>query len=157
RVRREDCQVTGLLERFIAELRNRGVRVSPAEGIEATRAALEVGIESRSAFRIALEITLAKSLEDRRLFDDAFEAYFTPPRFPRRPGEFGRGGFGVGGTRGERADAGKTGPPPRLSDSPRPSPPRSPSRPSVPKRDVGKGFSHDDERRRGKRTLPGEA
>jgi len=97
--------MTRMISQFVRELRRRGLRVSPAEAIEAGRAALAVGIESKGAFRAALKVTLSKSLADSRLFDETFDAYFAVPRGEGtrargkpagREGGGGRGGKGLG-------------------------------------------------------------
>ena len=96
-----------VIEGFVTELRKRGLRVSPAEGIEASRAALVVGIESKEEFRVALRATLSKSREDQRLFEETFQKYFAT----RRPGGSAtrgdEGGPSGGGTGGSGAGGGR--------------------------------------------------
>jgi uncharacterized protein with von Willebrand factor type A (vWA) domain len=61
---------------FIAAVRDAGVRVSPAESIEALRALEAVGYGDRAVVRDALGLVLAKSVEEKRLFEVCFERYF---------------------------------------------------------------------------------
>ncbi len=58
------------------ELRAEGVRVGTAELLDAFAALAEVGWREREDFRGALAATLAKSPEDRRVFDLVFERFF---------------------------------------------------------------------------------
>lgn len=67
------------LQRFVGELRHAGIAVSPAEWIEALRAAELVGVEGRDRFRAALRATLVKRASQRRAFDDAFARFFAAP------------------------------------------------------------------------------
>ncbi len=89
-----------MISGFIEELRRRGLRLSPSEQIDASRAALVVGVESRPRFRAALCSTLAKTPADRALFSEAFDAWFAPPRGSagNRPGR--SASPGGGGARG---------------------------------------------------------
>ncbi|HZO95276.1 MAG TPA: VWA domain-containing protein [Candidatus Baltobacteraceae bacterium] len=67
---------------FVAALRDAGVRISPAESIEALRALDAVGYEHRDVVRDALAVVLAKSAAEKIVFDDCFARYFgAPPRF----------------------------------------------------------------------------
>lgn len=76
------------LEQFFRALRAADVRVSPAEGIDATRAVAVTGFTDRTLFKDALCATLAKSAEEVDRFDATFEAFFdrtpleTPPPAP---------------------------------------------------------------------------
>jgi uncharacterized protein len=64
------------LEEFIRALRAVDVRVSPAEAIDAARAAQVVGYADRALFKDALCVTLAKSAEEVARFDAVFETFF---------------------------------------------------------------------------------
>src|SRR3982751_2586527 len=64
-----------LLE-FADELRREGMAVGTSELLDATHALDAVSWSSREAFREALAATLAKSLEDRHLFNLVFERFF---------------------------------------------------------------------------------
>src|SRR3954463_7695519 len=65
------------LEDFAGLLRQNGFRPSPAEGTDAARAVLLVGMEDRASFRGALRATLVKRGQDSAVFDRLFELYFT--------------------------------------------------------------------------------
>ena len=54
-------------------LRANGVRVSPAEVVDAVRAVALAGVDDRETFRAALRATLVKRLPDLRVFDALFE------------------------------------------------------------------------------------
>src|SRR5918992_547888 len=58
------------------ELRNEGVAVGTSELLDAFDALREVGWEEREDFREALGATLAKSQEDRRVFELVFDRFF---------------------------------------------------------------------------------
>src|SRR4051795_11725761 len=64
-----------LLE-FADELRQEGMAVGTSELLDATHALDAVSWTSREGFREALAATLAKSQEDRHLFDLVFERFF---------------------------------------------------------------------------------
>lgn len=57
-------------------VRRAGVRVSPAESMDAVRAAAEVGLADREDLRAALAACLVKREEDRPAFDRAFDGVF---------------------------------------------------------------------------------
>ena len=89
------------ITRILAALRDRGVVVSTAEGIDAARALQVVGLESREKLRLALRATLAKGLNERRTFDEIFDRLFVSPALGRGAPATGRGsGEGVGGRGG---------------------------------------------------------
>jgi len=85
------------LERFIQILRTAGVRVSPAEGIDAARAVQVVGVEPRALFRAALKSCLCKSRRDAPRFDRAFDEYFKAPAAAPAPRR-GKAGTGAAET-----------------------------------------------------------
>src|SRR5260370_37982175 len=82
------------LGRFIAQLRNAGLRVSVAESIDAMNAVAAAGL-ARDRMREALAATLVKDEADRVLFDEAFGRFFaaaaTEPGRRRHPDQ--RGGI----------------------------------------------------------------
>lgn len=101
------------IHRFVAELRKAGVRVSPAEVIDAARAAQAMGIESRAGFRLALRTTLAKTRHDTEAFERVFTRVFAAPESPQHPGRRGKGEAPSAGGEGRRTrplppDEGKT-------------------------------------------------
>ena len=77
------------LEGFLKALRAHDVRVSPAEAIDAHRAAAEVGYGDRALLKDALCVTLAKSAEEVDRFDACFDTFFARPAAtsPRSPQE----------------------------------------------------------------------
>lgn len=64
------------LARFVARLRDRGVRASPGETIDAIRALGAAGMGSREQVRAVLQLTLVKSRKDLVLFEQVFEEVF---------------------------------------------------------------------------------
>jgi uncharacterized protein with von Willebrand factor type A (vWA) domain len=78
------------LEQFMRALRAADVRVSPAEAIDAARAAASVGYADRELFKDALCAVLAKSREEVVRFDATFETFFARGSLdlpPPQPGE----------------------------------------------------------------------
>jgi len=67
------------VNRFIRALRGSGVRVSPAESIDALRALACVRIVDREATYAALRSTLLKTIREAPLFDALFALFFGPP------------------------------------------------------------------------------
>lgn len=89
------------LIRFIDGLRERRVRISVAETIDAMNAVAAAGIE-RAAMREALAATLIKDEADRPAFDESFASFFRAPAVERGRIEEGATGERVaGGGRGE--------------------------------------------------------
>lgn len=69
----------GLLDRhvdFVAALRDAGVRVSVAEGLDAIRAVQQVGLIDRTQLRAALAATLVKRSSEREAFDTVFDLFY---------------------------------------------------------------------------------
>jgi uncharacterized protein with von Willebrand factor type A (vWA) domain len=94
------------LVRFVEALREEGIHASPAELLDATRAAETVGLEDRARFREALSATLAKSRDQRQTFRRVFDRFFTPPHREGKGERKGRAGAGGGG----KSARGKPGP-----------------------------------------------
>jgi hypothetical protein len=69
------------LHRFFRAARGAGVRISPAESIDAMRAAAEVGPADRAILRDALLLTMAKSGEEKAALAACFDTFFTHPDF----------------------------------------------------------------------------
>ncbi|WP_375391584.1 VWA domain-containing protein [uncultured Sphingomonas sp.] len=67
------------LDDLVRALRIAGLPISPADTIEASRAATIVPFADRALFRDALCATLAKSGEEAATFDRVFDAFFDPP------------------------------------------------------------------------------
>lgn len=64
------------LRRFFEAARGAGVRISPAESIDAVRAAEVVGYADRETLRDALGLVLAKTPEEKAAFAECFDRYF---------------------------------------------------------------------------------
>lgn len=101
-----------MLLRLLRVARGAGVRISIAESLDAFESANAVGFADRQALKDALTLTIAKSVEEKQLFEQAFETYFkrdttalgagTAPATQRKPdgspqGEAGAQGEGDGG------------------------------------------------------------
>jgi uncharacterized protein with von Willebrand factor type A (vWA) domain len=74
-----ESQAGGLaaqLMRFCDELRKEGVQIGTSEILDAFMALAEVSWEEREDFRETLAATLAKSQEDRHLFEVLFDRFF---------------------------------------------------------------------------------
>ncbi len=75
-------------DRVVLELvqvaRRAGLRVSPAESLDAVRAGALVGLADRARFKAALAATLVKRPEDAARFDRVFESFFRPDAGGRR-------------------------------------------------------------------------
>ncbi len=74
------------LHRFFRAARGAGVRVSPAESIDAMRAVAEVGFSDRGILRDTLLLTLAKTQDEKKALGDCFDLFFSQPA-PREPAD----------------------------------------------------------------------
>ena len=63
--------------------RGAGLRVSAAEGIDAARAVDIIGYTDRTRLKDTLGLVLAKSPDEKALYDEAFELYFKRDEFTR--------------------------------------------------------------------------
>jgi uncharacterized protein len=70
------------LHRFFRAARGAGVRVSPAESIDAMRAVSKVGFTDRQILRDTFLVTLAKTQEEKRALGDCFDLFFSQPEPP---------------------------------------------------------------------------
>lgn len=99
------------LRQFLQAARSAGIRVSAAEGIDAARAVQIVGFSDRAVLKDTLGLVLAKTPDEKNLFDECFDLYFkrdglaqeetdalSDPRNPSAQG--GVGGEGMGGSGG---------------------------------------------------------
>jgi hypothetical protein len=78
----------GPLLDFLRAARSAGLRISPAESIDAARAVDQVGYADRTTLRDTLSLVLAKTAEEKRLFADCFDLFFSRPAFaPEQPEE----------------------------------------------------------------------
>lgn len=65
------------LHRFFRAARGAGVRVSPAESIDAMRAVSEVGFADRCLLRDTLLVTLAKTQDEKQALAQCFDLFFS--------------------------------------------------------------------------------
>jgi uncharacterized protein len=73
------------LHRFFRAARGAGVRVSPAESIDAMRAVSKVGFADRAILRDTFLLTLAKTQDEKRALGDCFDLFFSQPE-PQQDG-----------------------------------------------------------------------
>jgi uncharacterized protein len=71
------------LHRFFRAARGAGVRVSPAESIDAMRAVSKVGFTDRGILRDTFLLTLAKTQDEKKALGDCFDLYFSQPEPPQ--------------------------------------------------------------------------
>jgi uncharacterized protein with von Willebrand factor type A (vWA) domain len=69
--------VNDLLLRFFRAARGAGVRISPAESLDAMGAVAAVGYGNRETLRDALLLTLAKTVDDKRALAECFDLFFS--------------------------------------------------------------------------------
>lgn len=69
-------QATEPLRQFLQATRSAGLRVSAAEGIDAARAVRVVGYDDRTILKDTLSLVLAKTPDEKALFDECFDLYF---------------------------------------------------------------------------------
>ncbi len=105
----------GPLLDFFRAARSAGLRISPAESIDATRAAQVVGLGDRARLKDTLSLVLAKTVEEKRAFAEVFDLFFrrgdfspSPPageaaRQPAPEGQASGQGEGGGGGGGQLA------------------------------------------------------
>jgi uncharacterized protein with von Willebrand factor type A (vWA) domain len=67
------------LHRFFRAARGAGVRVSPAESIDAMKAVADVGFADRNILRDTLLLTLAKSQDEKQALGECFDLFFSQP------------------------------------------------------------------------------
>jgi uncharacterized protein len=70
------------LHRFFRAARGAGVRLSPAESIDAMRAVSTIGFADRQILRDTFLLTLAKTQDEKRALGDCFDLFFSPPEPP---------------------------------------------------------------------------
>jgi len=74
------------LHRFFRAARGAGVKLSPAESIDAMRAVGKVGIADRAILRDTFLLTLAKTQDEKKALGDCFDLFFDQPE-PQAPPE----------------------------------------------------------------------
>src|SRR5882757_1789750 len=67
------------LHRFFRAARGAGVRLSPAESIDAMRAVAQIGFSDRDILRDTFLLTLAKTQDEKRALGDCFDLFFSQP------------------------------------------------------------------------------
>jgi uncharacterized protein with von Willebrand factor type A (vWA) domain len=72
------------LHRFFRAARGAGVRLSPAESIDAMRAVAKIGFTDRSILRDTFLLTLAKTQDEKKALGDCFDLFFDQPE-PSQP------------------------------------------------------------------------
>jgi uncharacterized protein len=72
----QQAQSSDMLLRLLRVARGAGVRISVAESIDAFESANAVGFADRQALKDALTLTIAKTVEEKQLFEQCFETYF---------------------------------------------------------------------------------
>ncbi len=98
------------LHRFFRAARGAGVRVSPAESIDAMRAVASVGFSDRHILRDTLLLTLAKTQDEKRSLGECFDLFFDQPEpTPPKP-EDGDDGESEA-SEGEASESGASGQP----------------------------------------------
>ncbi|MFZ4409976.1 MAG: hypothetical protein ACOYOH_21705, partial [Paracraurococcus sp.] len=70
------ASMDGPLLDFFRAARSAGLRISPAESIDATRAAQVVGFADRDRLRDTLSIVMAKTVDEKREFAAVFDLFF---------------------------------------------------------------------------------
>jgi uncharacterized protein with von Willebrand factor type A (vWA) domain len=91
------------LHRFFRAARGAGVRVSPAESIDAMRAVAKIGFDDRQILRDTFLVTLAKTQEEKRALGDCFDLFFSQPEPP--PSAPDNDNANAGGEQGESGQA----------------------------------------------------
>jgi uncharacterized protein with von Willebrand factor type A (vWA) domain len=66
-----------IIVRFVAALRENGIRVSPSESLDAVQALALAGMERRRLSRQMLRLTLVKNVNDIELFNEVFNRFFS--------------------------------------------------------------------------------
>lgn len=98
------------LHRFFRAARGAGVRVSPAESIDAMRAVASVGISDRRILRDTLLLTLAKTQDEKKSLGECFDLFFDQPDpTPPKPEDENSGEAEA--SEGEASESGPSGQP----------------------------------------------
>jgi uncharacterized protein len=70
-----------IITRFVAALRESGIRVSPGESLDAVQALALCGVEGRRSSRQLLRLTLVKNVNDIPVFNEVFNRFFSRFKF----------------------------------------------------------------------------
>jgi uncharacterized protein len=104
----------GPLLDFFRAARSAGLRISPAESIDAVRAVQVVGFADRERLRDTLGLVMAKTLEEKRAFGECFDLFFRREAFrpaAKEPGQPAPEGAPAGQGEGEGEGQGGGGGP----------------------------------------------
>ncbi len=85
----EPPQSSDMLLRLLRVARGAGVRISVAESLDAFESANAVGFADRQVLKDALTLTIAKTVEEKQIFENCFDLYFKRDSAPagRKPGD----------------------------------------------------------------------
>jgi uncharacterized protein with von Willebrand factor type A (vWA) domain len=75
------------LHRFFRAARGAGVRLSPAESIDAMRAVATIGFSDRGILRDTFLLTLAKTQDEKRALGECFDLFFDSPALSQKAAE----------------------------------------------------------------------
>ncbi|HMM89556.1 vWA domain-containing protein [Bradyrhizobium sp.] len=78
------------LHRFFRAARGAGVRLSPAESIDAMRAVSRIGFTDRAILRDTFLLTLAKTQDEKKALGDCFDLFFDQPEPGQQTPEDGK-------------------------------------------------------------------
>jgi uncharacterized protein len=107
------------LHRFFRAARGAGVRVSPAESIDAMRAVASVGFSNRNILRDTLLLTLAKTQDEKNALGECFDLFFDQPE-PTSPKPEDASDGESEASEGEASESGASGQPAAGSPAPQP-------------------------------------
>ncbi|AJE03092.1 VWA domain-containing protein [Geobacter pickeringii] len=66
-----------IITRFVTALRERGIRVSPGESLDAVQALTFGGLSGRDSVKALLRLTLVKNMNDIPAFEEVFDRFFS--------------------------------------------------------------------------------
>jgi uncharacterized protein with von Willebrand factor type A (vWA) domain len=105
------------LHRFFRAARGAGVRVSPAESIDAMKAVADVGFADRNILRDTLLLTLAKSQDEKQALAACFDLFFTQPEVKKEETAPEDAAESAGADSKNESQSGNAGaPPPELGE-----------------------------------------
>jgi uncharacterized protein len=105
------------LHRFFRAARGAGVRVSPAESIDAMKAVADVGFADRNILRDTLLLTLAKSQDEKQALAACFDLFFSKPEVKKEETAPEDAAESAGADSKNESQSGNAGaPPPELGE-----------------------------------------
>jgi hypothetical protein len=99
------------LHRFFRAARGAGVRVSPAESIDAMKAVADVGFAERGILRDTLLLTLAKSEDEKQALGACFDLFFSQPAMQEQTAAEDAGENAAAGSTAGESEQGNAGAP----------------------------------------------